>query len=1033
MAIYHFSDHAGNSINWTSLDQLNFSANFTAGLLLLTQQGADLQVMCQGASLRLVSTRLQDLRTDSFVFEDGSKFLSSSTLSEDLNGSLLSDYIAGEDGDDSISGEAGSDQLYGGLGNDRISGGEGGDRIDGGEGNDTIYGCAESDTSTANGRIVATRIANGLDRPVYVTAPPGDPSRLMIVEMGSGNVLVQDTSTGSISATPFLNISGFYSEYFGSGLFSIAFSPTYQVDRKVYSLSLSADGYIEIRSYLASASNPDRVDASSMSLITRIQNPGGHYAGWMGFGPDGYLYITSGDGSNSGDPLNNAQNIDGLLGKILRIDVSQDGFPANPDLNYSIPADNPFINAPGADEIWALGLRNPWRASFDRLTGDFYIADVGQAIREEINVQMAGKPGGNNYGWKVKEGSLVYDNTIPGNPPATNPPLTDPIHEYTHGPAPAGGYSVTGGYVYRGTSPGMQGVYFFADYITNQVWSFRFVNGKIVDLANRLNQLFVDNGTMNKIVSFGEDSHGNLYAIGLDGEIFKLDPGPSAGDTSDSIDGGAGNDLLYGGVDDDWLEGSSGNDTLQGGLGCDTLDGGAGVDTISYEGLRSQYSVLDLENNGLRVIDLRWGAPEANDLFTNIEFIAFADEVVDITSILIAQGVTITGSTGADRIDASNTTPGEYYPTSLGDAIYGLAGNDAISGLGGDDRIDGGGGNDTMTGGSGNDIYVVGSSGDLIDEASGDGMDTVESTMSFSLSSATQIIGNVEHLTLLGTAALSGKGNSFANQITGNSGNNVLEGLAGSDTLNGGLGLDTASYITSTAAVTVNLLTGSGSGSDAEADLLISIENLTGSNFNDTLIGNNVNNVLNGGLGTDTVSYAAAAAGVRVNLALKTAQNTVGDGVDTLIAVENLIGSAYDDVLTGSFAANAISGGGGNDSIQGAGGNDTMTGGEGLDVFRFETILNATSNRDLITDFNPVEDRIELENAVFNAITATGSLSASAFTIGSSATTNSHRIIYNSLTGSLTYDSNGSAPGRSTIFAELTPGLALGAGVFSIT
>ena len=348
-----------------------------------------------------------------------------------------------------------------------------------------------------------------------------------------------------------------------------------------------------------------------------------------------------------------------------------------------------------------------------------------------------------------------------------------------------------------------------------------------------------------------------------------------------------------------------------------------------------------------------------------------------------------------------------------------------ISGGSGNDSINGGAGNDTMMGGAGNDTYVVDATGDIVDETSGAGTDTVESTVTFSLSSATQVRGNVENLSLLGTGAINGTGNALANVITGNSGNNILAGLGGADTLTGGLGLDTASYAASGSGVTVSLTTGTGSGGDAEGDTLNEIENLTGSNHNDVLEGSSGNNALTGGLGIDTATYAAASAGVKVSLALTTAQNTFGAGIDTLSGIENLTGSNHDDVLTGSTAANLISGGSGNDSINGGAGNDTMMGGTGADSFVFNSALGAT-NIDTLSDFSVIDDTIQLENTgVFTGLTAIGVLSASAFRTGSAALDADDRILYDIDTGRVLYDVDGLGVQSAVQFASLATGLSL--------
>jgi glucose/arabinose dehydrogenase len=247
--------------------------------------------------------------------------------------------------------------------------------------------------------------------------------------------------------------------------------------------------------------------------MTRHTN---HKAGWIDFGPDGFLYVALGDGGGSGDLQNVAQNPNILLGKMLRLNVDLDSFPADVDRNYAIPVGNPFAGAAaGADEIWSLGLRNPWRASFDRLTGDLYIADVGQGAREEVNVATAASGGGNgvNYGWRIMEGTTCFSG------PCNVPDLTPPVIEYDHS---GGACSVTGGYVYRGSViPALQGTYFYADYCLGFVRSFKFVNG--MGATEQADWQSLDPPT-ERITSFGEDAAGELYIVTEQGRIYRIVP-----------------------------------------------------------------------------------------------------------------------------------------------------------------------------------------------------------------------------------------------------------------------------------------------------------------------------------------------------------------------------------------------------------------------------------------------------------------------------------------------------------------------------
>ncbi|MGB9639860.1 MAG: PQQ-dependent sugar dehydrogenase [Anaerolineales bacterium] len=354
---------------------------------------------------------------------------------------------------------------------------------------------------------VSEVIASGLQSPVDITHVGDGSGRLFVVEQPGRIRIIKQ---GILLSTPFLDITSLVLYGGERGLLGLAFHPNYKQNGYFYiNYTRQTDGATVIARYRVS-SNPDVADITSAVILLIVPQPyANHNGGCLKFGPDGYLYIGMGDGGSGGDPQNYAQNKEALLGKLLRIDVDH----GNP---YAIPADNPFVNAPGADEIWALGVRNPWRFSFDRLTGDMYIADVGQNAWEEVNFQPANSSGGINYGWRCREGVHPYNSTPPCNDPNFLATLTDPFTEYSH----SEGYSITGGFVYRGTRyPNLYGRYFFADYVNGKIWSIKKLSDAPLSWSTRLLELDADFN----ISSFGEGEDGELYIANYNqGKIHHL-------------------------------------------------------------------------------------------------------------------------------------------------------------------------------------------------------------------------------------------------------------------------------------------------------------------------------------------------------------------------------------------------------------------------------------------------------------------------------------------------------------------------------
>lgn len=384
------------------------------------------------------------------------------------------------------------------------------------------FACAASSVALAGGTPLTTeRVAFGLIQPAFVTHAPGDESRLFIMEKPGRIKILQG---GSVLATPFLDMTSIVnSTTLEWGLLGMCFDPDYDTNGYFYVNYSDSTGDSVIARFQVSAGNPNVADFASRTTILFLDQPNAnHRGGWLDFGQDGYLYATFGDGGGQNDPSNRAQNLTLLQGKILRLDVRGDDFPADPNRNYRIPPTNPFVGAPGGvrPEIWAYGLRNPWRCSFDRDTHDLWIGDVGQNQREEIDFQPASSIGGENYGWRCTEGTFC---TGLSGCTCNGAGLVPPIYEYTH----SIGLSVTGGYVYRGCAiPDLQGTYFFAEFQFSRLFSLRYSGGVVSEFMDRTVELDPP-GTLSisGIASYGEDAAGELYICDYNGgEVFKIVP-----------------------------------------------------------------------------------------------------------------------------------------------------------------------------------------------------------------------------------------------------------------------------------------------------------------------------------------------------------------------------------------------------------------------------------------------------------------------------------------------------------------------------
>ena len=368
-------------------------------------------------------------------------------------------------------------------------------------------------------------VSDGFKKPVFVISYPTDASILYVVEQ-AGKVIVLDS--GQKKSKPFFNINKRVVNPFRPGdergLLGFAFHPDHENNKKFYINYIDNDGHTIVSEFIAQSKY--KADHNSERVLLRLEQPyGNHNGGHIEFGNDGYLYIAIGDGGAAGDPLDSGQDLTSLFGKVIRIDIN--GSP------YSIPKSNPFYGIKNArEEVWAWGLRNVWRFSFDKKTGDIYYGDVGQNKWEEVNFEPASSSGGNNYGWRQMEASYCFE-------PKENckrDGMVLPIIEYpndAYHPAFAlgrknqlnvEGCSVTGGYVYRGEKlKGFKGVYFFGDYCSGNIWSFKVKDGKANEFKNRTEEINIADGEFtNYISSFGQDADGEIYIVDYNGAVYKI-------------------------------------------------------------------------------------------------------------------------------------------------------------------------------------------------------------------------------------------------------------------------------------------------------------------------------------------------------------------------------------------------------------------------------------------------------------------------------------------------------------------------------
>ena len=375
-------------------------------------------------------------------------------------------------------------------------------------------------------------VASGLDSPMFALAPWGDP-RLFILER-PGRILI--LKHRSVRARPFLDIASGVGTAGEGGLLGLAFPPDFEASGAFYVYYTDAAGDSVISRFFVSASDPDIADPTETPILTLAQPFPNHNGGSIAFGPGGFLYFSPGDGGGANDPAERAQDPASLLGKMLRIDVGVPLAPGSTPVagtGYGIPADNPWeADDDGTrDEIWAFGLRNPYRFSFDRNTGDCWIADVGQDAWEEIDFEPNGDPGGRNWGWDVMEADECNLSDPAPAPPCNDASLSLPIHQYAHGGGNCSA-SITGGFVYRGNAiPALKGLYVYGDFCSGRIWTFDPVS---MLEEERSAELGAAGGAPFQLVGFGQGGDGELYVVHSGGSVYRIIPRTACSDGIDN-------------------------------------------------------------------------------------------------------------------------------------------------------------------------------------------------------------------------------------------------------------------------------------------------------------------------------------------------------------------------------------------------------------------------------------------------------------------------------------------------------------------
>ncbi len=369
--------------------------------------------------------------------------------------------------------------------------------------------------ASVEARIGVEKVADKFSRPLWVGQPIGIDDQLWVVEQ-DGKIWTVNAKTGARGEKPFLDIVADVNRSGNElGLLGLAFAPDFKKSGRFYVNFTDKQMFSRIVRFTANPRDLSQTDPASAEVLLTFQQPhANHNGGWMGFGPDGMLYIGTGDGGSQNDPHENGQSINTFLAKILRVDVS-------PVKGYTVPKDNPFVGkADAIPEVWAYGVRNPWRCSFDRKNGDFWIGDVGQNNWEEVDHVTKSQFKGANFGWRLREGAVANPNAkVAGDNPQG---AIDPVYCYKHSAGKEEGFSVTGGYVYHGPIKKLDGRYIFGDYQNPRIWSFNLTDSKVSDFKDHTDELQPQGSRINLISSFGEGNDGSIYIVDHTGVIYRI-------------------------------------------------------------------------------------------------------------------------------------------------------------------------------------------------------------------------------------------------------------------------------------------------------------------------------------------------------------------------------------------------------------------------------------------------------------------------------------------------------------------------------